>query len=142
MAIRIVEIHAAESPEALNDEWFILENEGENPFSTRNCTLSVTRKSKSKSKKKGKNKRTRIELGTLDPGFVLAPGDKVRVITGNPGKKAHGKQLDDDTSNYSLFLGAAVLRGPGTVLIFGLRSLEVARAEFDPEAASGVAAKG
>ena len=28
--------------------------------------------------------KTKRELGTLDPGFPLAPNEKVRVITGNP----------------------------------------------------------
>ncbi|HTE50584.1 MAG TPA: hypothetical protein VK698_06935 [Kofleriaceae bacterium] len=129
MALKIVEIHPADAPEALNTEWFILENTGENPFSTKNCTLSVTRKGGKK----------RIELGTLDPGFVLAPGDRMRVITGNPGRKAHGKPPEDKTGNYNLFLGDQVLRGAGTVLVFGLRSHTLATAEYDPDAKGGVA---
>lgn len=130
MALKIVEIHPAVEPDALNTEWFILENGGEKPFQTKNCTLSVSRK------KGGK----RIELGTLDPGFTIAPGERVRVCTGNPGKKAHGALPEDGTRNYSLFLGQPVVRGAGTVLVFGLRSHVLATAEYDPEAKSGVAA--
>ena len=130
MALKIVEIHPAVEPDALNTEWFVLENAGEKPFQTKNCTLSVTRKGGKK----------RIELGSMDPGFTIAPGERVRVITGNPGKKAHGALPEDGTRNYSLFLGAAVLRGAGTVLLFGLRSHVLASAEYDPETKSGVAA--
>jgi hypothetical protein len=131
MALKIVEIHAAEAPEALNTEWFVLENAGEKPFSTKNCTLSVTRRGGKK----------RIELGTLDPGFMLGPGERVRVVTGNPGRKAHGKSPEDGTRNYNLFLGDQVLRGgAGTVLVFGLRSHPLATAEYDPNAESGLAA--
>jgi len=130
MALKIVEIHPAEEPEALNTEWFIVENTGDNPFSTKNCTLSVTRRGGKK----------RIELGTLDPGFMLAPGEKVRVLTGNPGRKAHGKPPEDDTRNYNLFLGEQVLRGgAGTVLVFALRSHTLATAEYDPDAKKGIA---
>lgn len=130
MALKIVEIHPAEQAEALNTEWFILENGGEKPFSTKNCTLSITRRGGKK----------RVELGTLDPGFILAPGERVRVITGNPGRKAHGKAPEDDKRNYNLFLGEQVLRSPGTVLVFALRSHTLATAEFDPDAKHCIAA--
>ncbi len=131
MAIRIIEIHPADDPKSLNTEWFVLENAGDKPFSTRNCTLGVSRGGKK-----------RVDLGTLDPGFTLAPGDKVRVITGSPGKKAHGKAPEDGVTNYSLFLNAPVLRGPGTVLVFHLRSHVLATAKYDPAAAAGVAQEG
>ncbi|MCG8416898.1 MAG: hypothetical protein MJE77_03000 [Proteobacteria bacterium] len=129
MAIRIVEIHAAEKPDALNTEWFIVENNGQRPFSTRNCSLTVS--------VKGKKKRT--QLGTMEPGFTLAPGQKVRVITGNPGRKAHGKAPEDDVQNYNLFLNASVLRGGGTVLTLALRSLPITKATYDPDAETGIA---
>lgn len=128
MAIRIVEIHPADQPDALNTEWFVLENDGERPFMTRNCTLTVGMK--------GKKKRT--QLGTIDPGFTLAPGTKVRVITGNPGRKAHGKAPEDDLTNYNLFLNVSVLRGAGTVLTLSLRSLPITKATYDPDADSCV----
>ena len=129
MAIRIIEIHPADDPKALNTEWFVVENVGDKPFSTRNCTLGVSR---------GGSKK-RVDLGTLDPGFNLAPGDKVRVITGSPGKKVHGKAPEDAITNYSLFLNSPVLRGSGTVLVFHLRSHVLATAKYDPEAEGGVA---
>ena len=129
MALTITKIHPAKEPEELNTEWFIVENTGEKAFSTKNWTLSVTRRG-------GKKK---IELGTLDPGFLLGPGEKMRVVTGNPGRKAHGKAPEDDTPNYNLFLGEQVLRGAGTVLVFALRSHTLATAEYDPDAKNGIA---
>lgn len=131
MALKIVEIHPAVEPEALNTEWFVLENDGENPFQTKNCTLAVSRKGSKK----------RFELGTMDPGFTIAPGERVRVCTGNPGKKAHGAMPPEEgMKSYSLFLGQPVLRGAGTVLVFGLRSHVLATAEYDPDAKTGVTA--
>ena len=129
MAIRIVEIHAADQSEALNTEWFILENNGDKSFSTRNCALMVSMK--------GKKKRT--QLGTMDPGFTLTPGQRVRVITGHPGRKAHGQPPEDGVDNYALFLNEPVLRGKGTVLTVTLRSLSITKATYDPDAAAGVA---
>ena len=131
MALKIVEIHPAIEPDALNSEWFVLENSGEKPFQTKNCTLSVSRRGSKK----------RVELGSIDPGFTIAPGERVRVVTGNPGKKAHGALPADDLKNYNLFLGAPVLKGAGTVLLFGLRSHVLATAEYDPEVKTGVAAE-
>lgn len=132
MALKIVEIHSADTPEALNTEWFIIENTGEKAFSTKHCTLSITRRGSKK----------RVELGTIDPGFMLGPGERARVVTGNPGRKAHGKTPEDETRNYNLFLGEQVLRGgAGTVLVFALRSHTLATAEFDPEAKAGIAAE-
>jgi hypothetical protein len=126
-----VEIHPAVEPDALNSEWFVLENSGEKPFQTKNCTLSVSRRGSKK----------RVELGSIDPGFTIAPGERVRVVTGNPGKKVHGALPADDLKNYNLFLGAPVLKGAGTVLLFGLRSHVLATAEYDPEVKTGVAAE-
>ncbi len=128
MAIRFIEIHAAEDAEKLNTEWFVLENPGEKPFNTRNCVLSVRRKGQKKKR----------NLGTIDPGFVLAPGEKMRVLTGNPGRKAHGEAPKDDTPNYNLFLGEPVLAVPGLELTLSLRTLPVCRATHDPESSTGV----
>jgi hypothetical protein len=122
MAIRFVEMHAAESDDALNTEWLVLENDGTLPFNTRGCGMSVGRR--------GTNKRS--DLGIMDPGFLLAPGERVRMCTGNPGTEAHGKAPEDGTRNYFLFLPKLILRGPGTVLTVTLRGLPVCKAEFDP----------
>jgi hypothetical protein len=132
MNLKIVEIRAASDKNALNTEWIIVENVGETSFSTKNCTLAVSRPNSKKKK----------ELGTIDPGFTIAPGEKVRIITGNPGRKAHGKApVDDAVKNYNLFLGSSILMGTGSILHFSLRSHPVAKAIYDPEQKTGVAAE-
>lgn len=128
MELRIIEIHPATSPKALNTEWFVLRNDGDAPFNTRNCVLSVRRKGQKKKK----------DLGTIDPGFILAPGEEVRVLTGNPGKKAHGAPPTDELTNYSLFLGGPVLMGANTELVLSLRTRQLTSAVFDPSADRGV----
>lgn len=131
MPIEFIEFHPADSPKKLNTEWFILKNDTDKVFSTRNCVLERSRK--------GSKKAT--ALGTMDPGFSMAPGESVRVLTGNPGRKAHGKPpAEGDIRNYSLFLGAPVLRGNGTVLTLRLRSLSLATGEYDGSAERGLAA--
>ncbi len=119
MAIRISEIHPAESPKALNTEWFIIENIGDKPFSTKNCVISVS----------PPNSKKRTDLVTLDPGFLLSPGEKVRVVTGNPGRKAHGAPPKDDIRGYNLFLNSSALRGAGSTITFSLRSLMLAKGQ-------------
>jgi hypothetical protein len=130
MAIRFVEIKASENPETLNSEWVILENDGKQPFNTRGCGMTVGRK--------GSNKKSM--LGIIDPGFVLNPGERVRMCTGNPGTQAHGPAPEDGVKNYFLFLPKTYLNGAGTVLTLVLRGLPVSKAEFDPSQPSGVGA--
>jgi len=131
MQIEIREIHAAGKTGPLNDEWFLIENTGDAPFSTNGCAIGVARGSG----------RLRA-IGTLDPGFTIAPGEKVRIVTGNPAKKAHGKPPEvADVRNYHLFQVDPLLRdGAGTAIAITLRQHEVARALFDPKVESGVAA--
>jgi hypothetical protein len=131
MAIRFVEIKPSESPETLNAEWVILENDGKAPFNTRGCGMTVGRR--------GSNKKSL--LGIIDPGFVLQPGERVRMLTGNPGTQAHGTPPEDGVKNYFLFLPKTYLAGAGTVLTLVLRGLPVSKAEFDPASPGGVAVK-
>jgi hypothetical protein len=128
MAIRFAEIKAAESSEALNTEWVILENTGKTPFHTRGCGMTVGRR--------GSNKKSL--LGVIDPGFVLEPGAKMRMCTGSPGTQAHGNPpAEDVTKNYFLFLPKAYVQA-GAVLTLVLRGLPVSKAEYDPAAPGGV----
>jgi hypothetical protein len=129
MAIRFVEIKASDNPEALNAEWVILSNDGKAPFHTRGCGMTVGRRGSAK----------KSLLGIIDPGFVLQPGSRMRMLTGNPGTEAHGKAPEDDVPNYFLFLPKVYLQGPGTVLTLVLRGLPVSKAEFDPAQPGGVA---
>jgi hypothetical protein len=124
MAIRFVEIHAASDPAHLNTEWVVLANDGKLPFNTRGCGMSVARR--------GQKRR---ELGIIDPGFLLGPGERVRMLTGSPGAKAQGTPPDDGVDgvkNYYLLLPKPYLQGPGTILTVTLRGLQVSKAEFDP----------
>jgi hypothetical protein len=130
MAIRFVEIKASDNPETLNAEWVILENDGKTAFNTRGCGMTVGRRGSAK----------KSLLGIIDPGFVLGPGERMRMLTGNPGTQAHGPAPEDGVKNYSLFLPRIYLQGPGTVLTLVLRGLPVAKAEFDPSQPSGIAA--
>ncbi|MBK9035445.1 MAG: hypothetical protein IPL61_30010 [Myxococcales bacterium] len=134
MAIRFIEIHAATTPEELNTEWVVLENDGKMPFITRGCGMTVGRRGQARRK----------ELGIIDPGFVLAPGTKVRMLTGSPGAKDEGTPPEDGAdgvTNYYLLLPKPYLQGVGTVLTLTLRGQVVSKAEFDPEAAAGVVVK-
>ena len=131
MPIRFVEIKASENPETLNAEWVILENDGKTPFNTRGCGMTVGRK--------GTNKKSM--LGIIDPGFILQPGERMRMCTGNPGTQAHGPAPEDGVKNYYLFLPKTYLGGgAGTVLTLVLRGLPVSKAEFDPAQPHGVVA--
>jgi hypothetical protein len=130
MAIRFVEIKASENPETLNAEWVILENVGKTPFNTRGCGMTVGRRGSAK----------KSLLGIIDPGFVLGPGERMRMLTGSPGTQAHGPAPEDSVPNYFLFLPRIYLQGPGAVLTLVLRGLPVSKAEFDPAQPGGVAA--
>jgi hypothetical protein len=128
MAIRFVEIKASENPDALNSEWVTLENVGKTPFHTRGCGMTVG--------KRGSTKKSL--LGIIDPGFVLQPGDKIRMCTGNPATEAHGAMpAETDTKNYSLFLPRTYVKD-GVVLTLVLRGLNVAKAEYDAAAPHGI----
>ncbi len=132
MAIRFVEIKAAENAESLNSEYVILENAGKTPFNTRGCGMTVGRRGSAK----------KSLLGIIDPGFVLQPGAQVRMCTGNPATVAHGTPPaeDENVKNYFLFLPRIYLdKGAGTVLTLVLRGLQVAKAEFDPAQTGGLA---
>jgi hypothetical protein len=129
LAIR--EIKAAGKGGLANEEWFVVENVGDKPFSTKDCALGV-----------GKGGGRLKIIGQLDPGFTLAPGEKIRVVVGNPGKKAHGKPPEDALRNYHLFQGGPILLGAGTIIALHLRQLQIMRGIYDPAAAAGVAAAG
>ena len=134
MPIRFVEIKAAENTEQLNSEWVILENDGKQPFSTRGCGMTVGRKGSAK----------KSLLGIIDPGFVLQPGEKMRMCTGNPATEKHGPPPPEEpggVKNYFLFLPRTYLNGAGTVLTLVLRGLPVSKAEYDPGKPGGLALK-
>src|SRR4051794_33501901 len=79
-ALAIRELHAAAAPDLLNEEWFIIENVSGSSINVRGCVLTVAENA---------HRRPHM-LGTLDPGFVLSPGAKIRVVTGSAARKAEG----------------------------------------------------
>ncbi|HEY4242847.1 MAG TPA: hypothetical protein VGM88_23690 [Kofleriaceae bacterium] len=131
MAIRIVEIKPAASPETLNNEWIVLENDGKTPFHTRGCGVTVGRRGSAK----------KSLLGIIDPGFVLLPGEKIRMLTGSPGREADPPPSEEAIKNYYLLLPRSYLSGgAGTVLTLVLRGLAITKAELDPTQPGSVAA--
>lgn len=131
MAVRFVEIKASDNPDTLNAEWVVVENAGKAPFNMRGCGMTVGRRGSAK----------KSLLGVIDPGFVLQPGEKMRMCTGNPATEKHGAPPpEDEVKNYFLFLPKTYVAGAGTVLTLVLRGLPVSKAEYDPAQPTGVAA--
>jgi len=128
-ALAVREIHAPGAPELLNEEWIVLENVSQTSINVRGCVLTVAESA---------HRRPHI-LGTLDPGFVLPPGAKVRVVTGSAARKAEGSAPEEkeELKNYHLFLKQGYL-SEGVVVRLTLRQLELARASFAPDQPNGV----
>ena len=131
MPLVIRELHRASKKDLLNEEWMVVENTGTQPVSAHGCSVSVARSTKD---------RPRI-LGTLDPGFILKPGEKMRLVTGTASRKAEGPAPaeSDGLKNYHLFLKEPVLVAPGAVVRLMLKQLELTKGTFKPDAPSGVA---
>lgn len=131
MPLVIRELHRAASKDALNEEWIVLENTGPQAVSAAGCSLSVARSA---------NDHPKI-LGTIDPGFMLKPGEKIRLVSGTASRKAQGAAPaeSDALKNYHLFLKENVLRGPGNVVRLSLKQLELAKGTFKPDAPGCVA---
>ena len=129
MALLFREAHPAPDKKRINEEWFVLENAGATSVSTGGLQVISQRKGKRGS-----------VLGVIDPGFMLQPGEKILVVSGVPGKKAHGEPPSrDGMRTYHLFQRDALLHGKGTLLRLAMNQVEVARLVFDPTAATGVA---
>jgi hypothetical protein len=130
MPLRIVELHAARTPDVLNDEWLVLENTGPNDFISQGCRVTVARNSAGRGR----------EIGKIDPGFVLHKDERIRLVTGSPGRKAHGSPPDEtkELKNYHLFLGGPLLEAEGTVVRLVLNQVEMARATWQRKGKHGI----
>lgn len=125
------ELHPSSAPELLNEEWLLLENTGPNVVNAQGCTLTVARRP---------NDRPR-PLGTLEPGFILKPHEKIRLVTGTPSKKAQGAPpAADELRNYHLFLREPVLTAAGQVVRLSIKQQELVRAVFAPQDKDGIEA--
>jgi hypothetical protein len=130
-ALAIVELHAAKEADKLNEEWFLLENVSQSSINVRGCVLTVAENVH----------RRPHHLGTLDPGFILSPGGQIRVVAGNPSRKAEGAAPaeTEELKNYHLFLKQPYL-SDGVVVRLTLRQLDLARVSFLPDQPKGVGA--
>jgi len=132
MALVFKELHKAKSPDMLNEEWLVLENTGPNVVTVQKCDLTVAKRATDRPH----------PLGTLDPGFILQPNEKIRLVTGTPSKKAQGTPPDEKAmKNYHLFLREPVLTAPGMVVRVAIKQQELARAVFAPEKKGGIDAE-
>ena len=130
MALIFKEAHAAPDRKKVNEEYFVLENTGAAAISTGGLQVISTRKGK-----RG------AMLGVIDPGFMLQPGEKIIVVSGIPGKKAHGDPpARDGLRTYHLLQREPLLAGEGTLIRLCMNQFEVSRLQFDPAAPTGVAA--
>lgn len=129
MPITFREVHAAPDKKRVNEEWFVLENAGATAVSTAGLQVISSRK----------GKRGAV-LGVIDPGFMLQPGEKILLVSGMPGKKAHGEPpTREGMRSYFLLQREPLLQGDGTLLRLAMNQLEVARVTYDREAPTGVA---
>ena len=130
MPLLFRELHKAKSPDLLNEEWLLLENTGPNVVTAQKVELTVARRASERPH----------PLGTLDPGFILQPNQKIRLVTGTPSKKAQGTppEEQDEIKNYHLFLREPVLTTPGQVVRVSQKQQELARAVFAPKSKDGI----
>jgi hypothetical protein len=124
------EAHAAPDKKRINEEWFILENDGGSAVSTAGLAVLAARQ----------GKRASV-LGVIDPGFTLQPGEKILVVSGVPGKKSHGDPpAREGMRTYHLFQREGLLQADRTTIRLALNQVDVARFVYDRSAASGIAA--
>lgn len=130
MPLVFKEAHAAPDRKKINEEFFVLENTGATAINTGGLQVIATRKGKRGSL-----------LGVIDPGFTLQPGERIIVVSGMPGKKAHGDPPErEGLRTYHLLQREPLLGGEGTIIRLCKNQFEVSRLIFDPAASTGVAA--
>jgi hypothetical protein len=123
------ELHKSKSPDKLNEEWLLLENTGPSVVTAQKVELTVARRATDRPH----------PLGTLDPGFILHPNEKIRLVTGTPSKKAHGTPPEEkDIKNYHLFLREPVLKSAGMIVRVTQKQQELAKATYAPTSKTGI----
>lgn len=131
MPLVFEEVHATSDRKKVNEEWFVMANNGSSPISSAGLNVVVMRKGKRGS-----------VLGQIDPGFVLAPGEKVLVLSGSPGKKSQGTIPEKpDCKTYYLFSHEPLLAGDGTTIRWTLNQLDVAKVVYSASAPNGIASE-
>ena len=134
MSLIFREAHAAPEKKRINEEYFVLENDGATAVSTARLQVISARATRP-----GQKPQRGSVLGVIDPGFMLQPGEKILVVSGVPGKKSHGEPpTREGMRTYHLFQRSGLLEGAGTVIKLAMNQIEVAKLTYDPEAKSGV----
>jgi hypothetical protein len=129
MPLVFEEAHAAPDKKKVNEEFFVLANQGATAVSTAGLQVIVSRPGKRGS-----------VMGQIDPGFVLQPGEKILIMSGIPGKLAQGEpSVREGMRTYYLFQREGLLKGNGTTVRFAINQVDVARVTFDRNSATGVA---
>ena len=133
MSLVFREAHAAPDKKKLNEEWFVLENTGASAINTRGLQVLQGHVDRIKGQRGS-------FLGTIDPGFMLQPGEKILLASGSPGKKSQGEPPAPEKMRvYHLLQRERLLQGAGTIIRLALNQMEIARLVFDPTAPNGVA---
>ena len=136
MALQFREAHAAPEKKRINEEYFILENDGATAINTARLQVISTRVPRP-----GQKAPRGSMLGVIDPGFMLQPGEKIVIASGSPGKKSQGEPpVPEKMRVYHLLQRECLLKGTGTTIRFALNQMEVARVVFDPAAPAGIGA--
>ena len=132
MPLVFEEAHAAPDKKKVNEEYFVLANQGASAVSTAGLQVIVGRPGKRGS-----------VMGQIDPGFVLQPGEKILILSGIPGKLAQGEPpAREGMRTYYLFQREGLLKGRGTTLRFAINQVDVARLTYDSSAPNGIAPTG
>jgi hypothetical protein len=129
MPLVFEEVHAAPDKKKVNEEYFVLANQGASAASTAGLQVIVSRPGKRGS-----------VMGQIDPGFVLQPGEKILILSGIPGKQAQGEPpVREGMRAYYLFQREGLLKGRGTTVRFAINQVDVARVTYDGSGANGIA---
>jgi len=132
MPLVFEEVHAAPDKKKVNEEFFVLANQGASAVSTAGLQVIVSRPGKRGS-----------VMGQIDPGFVLQPGEKILILSGVPGKQAQGEPpVREGMRTYYLFQREGLIKGRGTTIRFAINQVDVARVTFDSSAANGISTGG
>ena len=137
MALVFREAHAAPEKKRINEEYFVLENDGASAVSTAHLQVIGA-----PPQRPGQRPQRGAVLGVIDPGFMLQPGEKILVVSGVPGKKSHGEPPSrEGMRTYHLFQRSGLLEGAGTIIKLAMNQIEIAKLIYDPTTETGVAPK-
>jgi len=112
----------------VNREWLVLTNEGDAPFNTEGCSVTAGRP--------GTKGRPRT-ITTLKAGLIIKAGERVRLVTGSPGKSSQGDPPaeEEGLQNYHLFLKMPYLDKPPLIIrLVNRQQVELCRTTLTKDA--------